>query len=81
MANVRAITTFHTSNLTVAEGEQRDSTDPVVARFPQFFAPEGATRPVERATAAPGERRTTRPTKKAAPKPQADDVADSNDEA
>jgi|ADurb_Ile_03_Slu_FD_contig_21_2282007_length_262_multi_2_in_0_out_0_1 hypothetical protein len=66
---VRAITTAHIpDDQIIREGDLYEDDHPFVAAYPQFFADisSDVQRPVERATAAPDEKRVTRPRKKAA---------------
>jgi len=72
----RATTTFHAAGgLTVVEGSLYDDKDAVVCKHPELFEDAAAAalrmtdqppvfraRPVEQATAAPGEKRDTRRT-------------------
>ena len=55
-ANANAVVVFHGKPRTISEGQEVDSTDEVVRDYPWLFGDSG----VERATAAPGERRTVR---------------------
>ena len=66
MALVRAITGIATKTGAIPVGTRLDASDPIVVACPQFFAPINPT--VEQATAAPGEKRTIAPAKKAAAK-------------
>lgn len=61
----RALDSFAVGHRVVAKGEVLTDADPVVSRAPALFVRVGATdsradAPVERATARPGEKRTTR---------------------
>ena len=55
-ANANAVVVFHGKPRTIAEGQEVDSTDEVVRDYPWLFGEKS----VERATAAPGERRNVR---------------------
>lgn len=71
MATIRARTHFTVGRRHVRPGDLVDSGDPIVEGREHLFVPVEPTN-VERATAAPGERRAvkraTKATKKAAPK-------------
>lgn len=62
MAAVRVHTSFAAPACVYPAGALVDASDPIVAKFPQFF--DQPTREVEQATAAPGEKRTTGRAKK-----------------
>ena len=66
MALVRAITGIATKTGAIPVGTEVDASDPIVVACPQFFTPIDPA--VEQATAAPGEKRTIAPAKKAAAK-------------
>lgn len=54
-AQQAAVVTMHGKPLGIPEGQPFDADDPVVRAYPWLF-----DAPVERATAAPGERRTVK---------------------
>ena len=66
MAQVRALTGIATKAGAIPVGAVLDASDPLVVACPQFFTPIDPA--VEQATAAPGEKRTIAPAKKAAAK-------------
>lgn len=59
---MRAITTFHLPARTVYDGDVLGDDDPIVVKYPQFFAdPNELTARVETAVAVPGEKRGSAP--------------------
>lgn len=66
MAALRARETFHVGNATIKRGQLVNANDPIVKGREQFFEDPASidVPPVERATAAPGERRTVRKPRK-----------------
>ena len=54
----RATTTFHALGRTITEGDELADTDPILEGRGRLFERVGPA-PVERATAAPGEKRNT----------------------
>lgn len=73
MATIRARTHFAVGRHVIRPGDLLDSTDPLVkGREHLFEDPDEAVRPIERATARPGEKRATR----RAPKKEADSTGE-----
>lgn len=69
MALVKPLDTFSYRGVVYTHTDVVDDAAEVVKKYPTLFAPVGAEAPVERATAAPGEKRAVkRPAKKTAAK-------------